>query len=198
MIHPDQKYIEGLINNDMVLLEEVYQKYSGKIEWMVLKNHGTPDDATDIFQEALLSIFHNARDPGFKLTCPLDAFLYVVCSNLWLNELNKRKRNARLIKDNRDILSEILGLGEDSIKLDEDGDLEQKRLNLVSEKFAELEESYQQLLSLSWGGKSMEEVAKTLHLTYGYVRKKKSRCIAKLIKLVKRSPQFSSLKESVY
>jgi hypothetical protein len=56
MSHPDQKYVEALLNNDMVLLKEVYQKFSGKIKWMVLQNNGTVDDAADIFQEALLSI----------------------------------------------------------------------------------------------------------------------------------------------
>jgi len=30
-IHPDQKYIDALINNDLVLMEELYQKFSGKI-----------------------------------------------------------------------------------------------------------------------------------------------------------------------
>jgi RNA polymerase sigma factor (sigma-70 family) len=194
MIHPDQKYVEALLNNDIVLVEEIYRKLSGKIKWMILQNHGTEDDAADIFQEALISIYHKARTQDFKLTCPLNAFLYLICKSKWLNELSKRRINARLIEagNNGDIPSE------DSFKLAEVCALKEQRLNLISEKVAELEESSQQLLSLSWSGKSMEEVAKILGVTYGYARKKKFKCMEKLILLIKRSPQFSSLKDSVY
>ena len=51
-----------------------------------------------------------------------------------------------------------------------------------------------ELLQLSWSGKSMEEVAGLLHMTYGYARKRKTECMAKLIKLVKGASQFNSLK----
>ncbi len=64
----------------------------------------------------------------------------------------------------------------------------------VMDKVAMLGESCRQLLHLSWSGKSMEEVAGLLNITYGYARKKKSRCMAKLVTLVKQSPEFDSLK----
>ena len=53
MLHQDQKYIDALINNDPHLLEELYEKFPGKIKWMVLHNNGSEADAADIFQEAL-------------------------------------------------------------------------------------------------------------------------------------------------
>ncbi len=91
MQHPDQKYFNGLLNNDLTVQEELYKKFSGKIKWMVLKNKGTETVAADIFQEVLLSIYHRAKIKNFTLTCPFDAFLYVVCRNKWLKELRKRK-----------------------------------------------------------------------------------------------------------
>ena len=36
MQHPDQKYVEALLNNDPLVLEELYEKFSGKIKWMIL------------------------------------------------------------------------------------------------------------------------------------------------------------------
>ena len=62
------------------------------------------------------------------------------------------------------------------------------------EKLAELGDSCRQLLQLSWSGKPMDEVAMMLEVSYGYVRKKKSECMAKLISLVKRSSQYNALK----
>jgi RNA polymerase sigma factor (sigma-70 family) len=189
MKHADQKYIDALLNNDMNLLEELYRKFSGRIKWMVLQNNGTEDDAADIFQEALLSIYHKAKTRDFVLTCPLNAFLYLICKNKWLNELSKRKfKNITLIEDDSVLF------GEDSFKLAEECALKEQRLNLLSEKLAELGEGCKQLLRLSWSGKSMEEVAEILQVTYGYARKKKSECMAKLVQLVKQAPQFSSLK----
>lgn len=188
MEHPDQKYINALLNNDLVLLEELYSKYSGKIKWMVLQNNGTEADAADIFQDALLSIYHKARAKNFVLTCPLDAFLYLICKNKWLNELSKRKsRPVTIIEDGG------YNLGEDTFKIAEDCSLQDNRMNLLTEKLEELGDACKNLLELSWSGKSMEEVAEKLNFTYGYARKKKSECMAKLIKLVKQSPKFEAL-----
>ena len=87
--HQDQQYIEALINNDTPLIKELYDKYAGKIRDMVIKNNGTNIDAADIFQEALLAIYQRAKNKDFVLTCPLDAYLYLICKNRWINELNK-------------------------------------------------------------------------------------------------------------
>ncbi|MCU7551968.1 sigma-70 family RNA polymerase sigma factor [Chitinophagaceae bacterium LB-8] len=189
MPHPDQKYIDALVNNDFTLLEELYQKFSGKIKWMVLQNNGSSSDAADIFQEALMSIFHKAKTQNFTLSCPLDAFLYVVCKNKWLKELNKRKAGGVTNSD-----PEEYHIGENCFLLAEECQLKQERMELLHEKLSELGESCQQLLRLSWSGKSMDEVAQILKVTYGYARKKKSECMSKLMQLVKQSPKFDFLK----
>lgn len=190
MLHPDQKYIDALVNNDPVLLEELYQKYSGKIKWMILQNNGTETDAADIFQEALISIYNKTQTTGFQLTCPLEAFLYLICKNKWINTLNKRKTQKVTNTDTEGFNN----IGEDNFKLAEDCVLQQERSNLLREKLQEMGESCKNLLRLSWSGLSMDEVAGKLNVSYAYARKKKSECMAKLISLVKNAPNFNSLK----
>jgi RNA polymerase sigma factor (sigma-70 family) len=190
MNHPDQKYVEALLNNNKVVLEEIYRRFSGKIKRMVLKNQGTVDDAADVFQDALMSIYHKAKEQDFKLTCPLDAFLYLICKKKWLNELSKRRIVVRLIE----VGNTEETFSEDSFKLADDCAIKEQRLNLLLEKVAELSTSAQQLLNLSWSGKSMDEVAEILGVTYGYARKKKSKCMEKLITLVQGAPEFSTIK----
>lgn len=190
MAHPDQKYIEALLNNDEVLIGELYTKFSAKIKWMVLQNNGNETDAADVFQDALLSIYHKAKSQDFVLTCPLDAFLYLVCKNKWLNELSKRKTHKVTMGDT----DGYNNIGEDEFKLAEDCRLQEARKELLNRKLAELGESCQKLLQLSWSDKSMEEVAAILNVSYGYARKKKSECMAKLIALVKGANEFNSLK----
>jgi RNA polymerase sigma factor (sigma-70 family) len=190
MPHPDQKYIDALLNNNQKLIDELYSKYSGKIKWMVLKNSGTEDDAADIFQESLMTLFHKAKKEKFELTCPMDAFLYLICKKKWLNVLNKRKVNSKVTITDED--QSILG--EDTFILAEESIMQEERFELLKQKINELGNSCRELLQLSWSGKSMEEVASILDFSYGYARKKKSECMAKLISLVKKSDQYRALK----
>jgi RNA polymerase sigma factor (sigma-70 family) len=188
--HPDQKYIVALLNNDSVLLKELYEKFSGKIKLMVTQNKGTVENAADIFQDALLAIYKNAKKQNFILTCPFDAFVYIICKNKWMTELNKQKIYKTKLYDDR-MYDEI---GDNSFKLAEECYIHQARQVLLMQKFEQLNESAKRLLSLSWSGKSMEEVAQILKISYGYARKKKSQCIGKLIELVKQSHEYNSAK----
>jgi DNA-directed RNA polymerase specialized sigma24 family protein len=85
-------------------------------------------------------------------------------------------------------------MADDSFKVADEFCLQQARKELLEEKLTELGESCKQLLCLSWDGRSMEEVAGILNVTYGYARKRKSECMSKLVALVKKSPQFNTLK----
>ena len=189
MQHSDQKYIDALIRHDRALLDEIYNKFFVKIKWMVINHQGTEAEASDLFQDALLSIYQNAASGNFILTCPFDAFIYLICKKRWISELRKKPFRNVAIYDNEEIL-----LSEDSFALAEVTINEHARLKLISEKFTELGESCQKLLDLSWGGKPMEEIAGLIGVTYGYARKKKSECMAKLVALVKSSSQFAHLK----
>lgn len=188
-MHADQRYISALINNEINLIEEIYKKYAQKIKWMVLKNGGDVNDAADIFQEGLVAIFLKARQGNFVLTCPFEMLLYVVCKNKWITELNKRKARNITFVDTMEFPHK-----EDCFQQIDEYIQQQKRNDLLKEKIAELGENSRCLLQLSWSGKSMDEVAKLMNVTYGYARKKKSECIAKLIQRVRRSPKFNSLK----
>lgn len=187
MQHPDQKYIDGLLNNDSFLITEIYDKYSGKIKRMVLQNHGNEADAADIFQEALISIFHQVSIKEFELTCPFEAFFFLICRNKWLNKKNKKKQ----IEVTNDDVSGY-NIGEDYFKLAEEWAEEDAKRILLNEKFAELGDNCKKLLHLSWSKKTMEEVALILNVSYGYARKRKSECMAKLIKMVRESTKFQS------
>jgi len=185
--HPDQKYIDALLRNDRKLLEEIYKNYSGKIRNMVLQNNGTEPDAADIFQEAILAIYQKTRSRGFELTCPLDAYLYLICKNRWINELERRNKKVTF-KD-----TEGYTYQDDTFKDAEVTTNRHERRKLLEEKVKELGGRCRQLLELSWSGKSMEEVAKVMGNTYGYIRKQKSECIAKLVVMVKGSSRFTNL-----
>jgi RNA polymerase sigma factor (sigma-70 family) len=166
----------------------LYANYAVKIRAMILKNSGTEVDAADIFQEALMAIYQRAKREHFILTCPLESYLYLVCKNRWINELNRRGVRKVTFTD-----TEGFSFGEDAFKEAEIVHNQFERRNLLLQMVKELSDGCRQVLELSWSGLSMNDVAKKLHNTYGYVRKKKSECMGKLIELVKSSPRFANL-----
>lgn len=188
-IHPDNKYITALLQNDMVLVEEIYSRFSSKIKHLIIANNGSEADAADVFQEALVDIYKKAKN-GFMLTCPMEAFLYLICRNRWMNQITRKKYNNVTFADDEGYSNLV---SEDSFGNAEQILIAQNRKNLIEIKLAELGDSCRQLLQHSWGGKKMEDVAALMNTTYAYIRKKKSDCISKLITLIKSAPDYKLL-----
>ena len=145
-----------------------------------------------LFQNALLSIFNKAKTEGFVLTCPLEAFLFTICKNRWITELQKRKSQQVTNIDS----DRYINIQDDSSQSVEG--ITQARNDLIKEKLSQIGEGCKQLLELNWSGNPLEKVADMLGLTYGSVRKKKSQCMQKLVSLVRNSPMFESLKMMIY
>src|SRR5438105_2613209 len=93
VIHTDQRFINGLLQNDTLTVKEIYERFSGKVKSYILQNNGSEDDAADIFQESLIDIYHQAKSRSLQLSCPFEPFLLLVCRRKWLNELKKRGRH---------------------------------------------------------------------------------------------------------
>src|SRR5437763_16695777 len=111
VIHTDQRFINGLLQNDTLTVKEIYERFSGKVKSYIVQNNGSEDDAADIFQESLIDIYQQARSKEFHLTCPFEPFLLLVCKRKWINELKKRGRH-RVTKEPDD-----LSIGENVFEL---------------------------------------------------------------------------------
>ncbi len=190
MEHPDKKYIEALLTNNEPVLKELYKKCFGKIKNFVLNNRGTTDDAWDLLQEAMLSIFYKLKHKPFTLACPFDAFVYIVCRNLWIKELRKKNLDQVTV----DVKKVYYLRGEDDLALAEECKQQQERRNLFLKKIKELGEGCRELLQQNWKGLHLNEVAANLNISYAYARKKKAECMAKLVMLMRQSPEYDQLK----
>jgi RNA polymerase sigma factor (sigma-70 family) len=98
----EQKLLEGLALNDRKAIETIYKQHYNMVQSLVLNNSGYPDDARDIFQEAMIVLYEKVRSGSFELHCQLKTYLYSVCRRLWLKRLNQMQR----------ISPEVEGLGE--------------------------------------------------------------------------------------
>jgi RNA polymerase sigma factor (sigma-70 family) len=186
--HEDHIYIEALLKNDSKVLSTLYAKFSPKIVGYIKNNSGDEDAAQDIIQETLVTIYHQAKAKNFILTCPFDAYFFLLCKRRWLNELKKRGNNRVTIID------DITSISEEQEQQVEETEIFEQQHQLFELKFKELGEKCQELLKATFKIKSMEEVADFLGVTYGYARKKKSQCMGKLTQLVKNSNEFNQLK----
>lgn len=186
--HPDHIYIEALLKNDSRVLSKIYENYSPKIIAMVKKNSGNADDAQDIIQETLVTIYHQAVEKNFILTCPFDAYFYLLCKRRWLNEL--KKRSGKRVT----IVEEITSITEEQEQQVEETEIFEQKHQLIEQKFKDLGQKCQELLKTAFKIKSMEKVAEILGVSYGYARKKKSQCMGQLTKLVQNSTEFQQLK----
>ncbi len=190
-MHPDNIYIQALLHNDRALVEELYTRFFYKIKNLILKNGGTAEDAADVLQDALLSIYNRAAITAFELNCPIDAFLYQVCRNKWISILRHRSTSYLVTFTDTE---RYISIGEDNFAQAAACVRDERQKKLFDDKFDELGTACQQLLKLHWGGMHLKEVAKHLQLSYAYARKKKCNCMAKLMSLIEQSPEYQNLK----
>lgn len=186
--HPDQKYIEGLLQNNSFIIQAIYDKFVPKVVNYIRNNSGDKDQAKDIVQEVLVVIYKQARDKDLRLTCPFDAYFFLLCKRRWLNELKKPSRKTVTIQEEKVYKNEAV----DSLVFETETFGEREAL--FGEMFARLGKKCQELLQATFRLKTMEEVANKLGISYGYARKKKSLCIGKLTELIQGSPNFNKLK----
>lgn len=179
-IHSDQRYLIGLVNNDTVVINEIYKNCSGKVKSWINFNNGSDDDAADIFQEGLMDIYRQAKYKSLELTCPFEPFILLICKRKWLNEI--KKRAILPVTNNED---DLLHIGEDTFANADYLESQEQQSQLFLKAFEKLGERCKEIITWSMRGEAQEKVAEALGVTYGYLRKKKSECMASLIKMVK-------------
>jgi len=189
-IHPDQMFIDGLANNDSAVIEAIYKKFVPKVVFFIKNNSGDEDQAQDVVQEVLMLLFNQAKANTLLLTCPFDAYFFLLCKRKWLNELKKTSNKGVTIKE------DFASIYESALELVEEAEQFDEKQQLFDMMFQKLGDKCQEVLKLSFTIKSMEEVAEKLNVTYGYVRKKKSLCIGQLTQWIQDAKKFKSLKNN--
>ena len=184
-IHEDQKYIDGLLKNNSFIIQAIYDKFVPKVVNYIKQNSGSRDQAQDVVQDTLVTIYNQASEKGLKLTCPFDAYFFLLCKRKWLNVLKKTSNKEVTINE------EVLSKGDEAQELAFETAVFGEKQALFAEMFEKLGNACQDLLKATFKIKSMEEVAASLNVTYAYARKKKSLCIGKLTELVRESPKFN-------
>lgn len=184
----DNRLLQGIASGNTLVINEIYTKYFDSVVTYLSRNKGGVEDAKDLFQDAIMVIYQKTKTENFQLNYSLHTYLFAICKNLWLKKLRKKQDFGVPLSPEMEPI--------------DDWDIEQVLINrlkdkLYREKFVELGETCQKIISLYLAGKSMQEIATALDFnSIGYAKKSKYKCKNKLVNLIQTNPVFQELKEN--
>ena len=173
----EQALLKGLAQNDSKAVEALYKSHFSMIQHFVTNNNGSFDDARDIFQEAMITLYEKVQMDNFTLTCQIKTYLFSICKNLWLKRLQQMGK-----------YSAPLSAQEETISVEEDLDRFEKKdaafaimdraLNSLGEPCKSLLEGYY------LNKKGMQELASQFGYTNAdNAKNQKYKCLMRLKKL---------------
>ncbi|MBD0331439.1 MAG: sigma-70 family RNA polymerase sigma factor [Chitinophagaceae bacterium] len=169
--------LKGLAKNERKAIETIYKENYNMVQALIVNNHGTADDAKDIFQDAMIVLFEKARSANFELNCQIKTYVYAVSRRLWLKRLTEQNKFL-LTGDHEEPL----------VQADNDADEYEQRnleLSLMERAINSVGEPCKSLLEAFYMQKrSMQEIA----ASFGYTnadnaKTQKYKCLMRLKKL---------------
>ncbi|MDO6432474.1 sigma-70 family RNA polymerase sigma factor [Flavitalea sp. BT771] len=173
----EQQLLQGLALNDRKAIETIYKQHYNMVQSLILNNNGSPDDARDIFQEAMIVLFEKVKSGSFELNCLIKTYLYSVCRRLWLKRLSQQQRISPEVEK----LEETVPVEED-LELHEQKDLD---FQVMERSMKNLGEPCKSLLEAYYlQKKSMVEIAGSFGYTNAdNAKNQKYKCLMRLKKL---------------
>lgn len=173
----EQLLLKGLAGNDSKAIEAIYKANFNMIQAMILNNSGSYDDARDIFQEAMITLYEKAQSDSFVLTCKIQTYVYSVCRRLWLKRLQQLGRFSNKI----DGIEETVAVEEDIAHHDQ----KNAEFNIMHQTLGSLGEPCKSLLEGFYLKKmDMQQLAKDFGYTNAdNAKNQKYKCLMRLKKL---------------
>jgi len=173
----DAAILDRIRKGDEGALVDLYRENRRPVRALILRNSGTEDDADDMLQEALVTLWERVRTGKFRHEAGLGTFVYATARNIWLRRLARARR-------------EVPGEMTDSPSDDAsplDAMIEEEESAVVRSALERLGEPCRKLLLLFyWEEKSMESIAAALGMANAdTVKSKKYQCKKALEALIR-------------
>lgn len=187
----DNQIINALRSGDKMEEERVFldlfDRFYGLIESLVVNKGGTKDDAKEVFWAGATALWHNIQKKDFELSATLKTYFYKICEYKWFEELRKRKRQSDRTTEVKEVHHQFPA--KDNI---EEGLFSKERNQWLWNKIEQLSEKCIALLTMFHiEGQSMKEITqKTDFPNEKATKSSVYRCRQKLIDLVLKDPNF--------
>ena len=173
----EQALLKGLAKNDSKAIESLYKSHFTMIQHFVINNNGSFDDARDVFQEAMITLYEKVQTDSFVLSCQIKTYIFSICKNLWLKRLQQMGKYSSPLSTEEESISVEADL-EEIEKKDAAFAIMNRALNSLGEPCKSLLEGYY------LNKKGMQELA----ADFGYTnadnaKNQKYKCLMRLKKL---------------
>ena len=180
--------VDGIRKRDNRIITSVYKEIYPKINYHILNNGGTADDAKDVFQEAIIVVFRQIQNGTFEIKTDFEGYVYGIARLIWLKTLRNRSIHERNI-------NKMEGDVQVSHPADEIID-EEMEMNLFRKYFLKLGKECQKVLKMATDGIPYETIAKEMgYKSEKIVRNRKYKCKESLIEMIKSDPDYQKLME---
>jgi RNA polymerase sigma factor (sigma-70 family) len=174
----DTKIIEGVQKQDDKILNWLYSNYLQSVKSYVLKNSGSQEDVSDVFQDSIIVLYRQITENSLNLTTDLKGYFFGIARNVWNAQLRRKQKTTELDFD----------LADEDEFADINNQLFEK---VISRAFQKLKPDEQKVLNLFSEGQSYENIALTMNFkNETYARRKKYLCKEALLELVKKDPEY--------
>ncbi len=173
----EQVLLKGLVSNDKKAIETIYKQNFNSVQGFIVNNNGSYDDARDVFQEAIMALYHNAQSPSFVLNCQIKTYLYSVSRRIWLKKLQQSNRFSAQVEgmENVVMVEEDIAFHE---KQNADFEIMERALNSLGEPCKGVLEAYY------LQRKDMRQIAEEFGYTNAdNAKTQKYKCLGRLKKL---------------
>jgi RNA polymerase sigma factor (sigma-70 family) len=176
----DKNIIDGIRLQDEKALSYIYDNYYQTVKNHVIKNSGSIDDVSDVFQDTIIALYQQVTENHFNLTTDLKGYFFGIARNIWNSQLRQKKKVSEL---NVDIADE-----------DTDDLFDPALEKILYRSLQKLKTDCQTVLTLFYEGVTYEEIAVKLNLkNETYARRKKYLCKEALMEIVKNDPEYKEI-----
>ncbi|HMX88841.1 MAG: sigma-70 family RNA polymerase sigma factor [Saprospiraceae bacterium] len=176
----NEDFLNALRLNEEWAYEALYRDYYPMVLKYVLQNSGEHEAARDLFQEVVIAVIRNIRNPDFELYdgTKFGTYLMSIAQKKWLAGLqqNKNKKTVDLedqVLDWRDVEESYTS---------EDREIQYGRMERALDQIGM--ECREIILSYYYNHVPLNRIAGIMGYTQAFVRVKKNRCMNRLRELI--------------
>ncbi len=182
----NEKIIEGFKSNNNEILILIYKNYYPVVERMIVYDYnGRAEDAKDIFQDALLTVYSAlCTEPPLIIEFKFFTFLVSICRRRMIDKIRTgrihvRLESAKAMESAPDVLRTIT---------------HEDRVRLIEKHFKELGEKCREILRMFLKGYSVSEVTLKLNMSNDQVTKnRRLKCKKELFVKIYNDPLLKEL-----
>ncbi len=187
MVHYTQNgIIDGIKRQDKDVLKYVYRQFYPMVRHFIIRNHGSEEDAQDVFQEAVVAIFQRVRRRRLVLDCTFKTYFYSVVRHIWLQYMERQRMRYEFSDLDEYIIMEEPELYDDF----------KDKKAIYQKHFMQLTELCRKVLMMFIDKVPFDEIATTLgYKGRQYAIKRKYECMKSLINRVSADPEYKKLNQ---